>query len=317
MCGQREILHSVDRNGNKSSHSQNQYRDFSKIPNSRSVIRPTCATFGYLLNGFWVNLSQWYLYINVCCSTIHNIELQEQLKCPIQRNDEKIVCIHNEPFFSCKEQSDVVYKKKDTTGKYFKWIKTLSERQVQYSVSFVGSKLLLLGVFLSQLQKINWGSNRSRWSCEIGKIRGLCGFMMYSIYTIYLYEHALVLNSSMYNEYNVQRIYAMKTINVLLTDIVYYHEYMNMWIFSSTVYIYITAFTTYLKSGTKLVISKIQNVIVLFLLFWLINSLGHGTNEVFFCVCGGITVRVTERKPTMYTVFLAHTTLADNSHEVF
>lgn len=24
----------------------------------------------------------------------------------------KIVCIHNEPFFSCKEQSDIVYKKK-------------------------------------------------------------------------------------------------------------------------------------------------------------------------------------------------------------
>lgn len=36
-----------------------------------------------------------------------------------------------------------------------------------------------------------------------------------------------------------------------------------------------------------------------------------------FSVCGGITVRVAEIKPTMYTVFLAHTTLADNSHEVF
>lgn len=113
----------------------------------------------------------------------------------------KIVCIHNEPFLAVRNKVMLFTKKKDTTGKYFKWIKTLSERQVQYSVSFVGSKLLLLGVFLSQQQKINWGSNRSRWSCEIGKIRGFCGFMMYSIYTIYLYEHALVLNSSMYNEY--------------------------------------------------------------------------------------------------------------------
>lgn len=31
----------------------------------------------------------------------------------------KIVCIHNEPFFSCKEQSDVVYKKKRYNWKIF------------------------------------------------------------------------------------------------------------------------------------------------------------------------------------------------------
>lgn len=37
MCGQREISHSVGRNGNESSHNQNQYKDFSKKEKNKQI----------------------------------------------------------------------------------------------------------------------------------------------------------------------------------------------------------------------------------------------------------------------------------------
>lgn len=56
------------------------------------------------------------------------------------------------------------------------------------------------------------------------------------------YHYRLVLKCPCVKQFYVQWIYAMKIIKVLTVNI-YYHEYMNIWIFHSTLYIYLTAFT--------------------------------------------------------------------------
>lgn len=65
----------------------------------------------------------------------------------------------------------------------------------------MGSKLLLLEYFYHTAEnKLREGLIEAGGVVRSGR-SGDSGFVKCSIYTIYLYEHALVLNSSMYNEY--------------------------------------------------------------------------------------------------------------------